>query len=206
MLRVGLTGGIAAGKSVVAGRLRERGAAVIDHDVLARDVVARGTPGLAGLVEAFGLEVLDALGSLDREALGRRAFADPSALATVNAIVHPLVRDAAVAAEAATTADVVVHDIPLLVETGQAGHFDTLVVVDAPPDLRMQRLVETRGMTADAAWRRLAAQADDEERLEAADVVLDGSGDVAALREQVDALWESWMERRTDRTGEPAAD
>lgn len=201
MLRVGLTGGIAAGKSVVAGRLSELGAAVIDHDVLARAVVADGTPGLAAVVDAFGLEVLDALGSLDRQALGRRVFTDPDALATVNGIIHPLVRAAATEAEAAARADVVVHDIPLLVETGQAGHFDVLVVVDAPPDLRVQRLVETRGMTTDAAWRRLAAQADDEERLEAADVVLDGSGDVDGLRRQVDTLWESWMDRRADPGG-----
>lgn len=201
MVRVGLTGGIAAGKSVVSGRLAELGARVIDHDVLAREVVADGTPGLAAIVDAFGLEVLDALGSLDRQALGRRVFADPEALATVNAIIHPLVREAAARAEAAARGDVVVHDIPLLVETGQAGHFDVLVVVDAPPELRVRRLVETRGLSAEAAWRRLAAQADDEERLEAADVVLDGSGDVDGLRRQVDALWESLLERRADGAG-----
>lgn len=204
MLRVGLTGGIAAGKSVVAGRLAELGAAVIDHDVLAREVVAPGTPGLAALTRAFGLEVLDPLGSLDRQALGRRVFSDPAALRTVNEIIHPLVREAAAVAEATASADVVVHDIPLLVETGQAGHFDVVVVVDAPPELRVERLMEARGMSPEAAWRRLAAQADDEDRLEAGDVVLDGSGEVSALLRQVDALWETWMERRTDRTGKPA--
>ena len=194
--RVGLTGGIAAGKSVVADRLAELGAVVVDHDVLAREVVAPGTPGLAALVEAFGAAVLGDDGALDRTALGRLAFGDRQALATVNAIVHPLVRDAGAAAEAAaaaTGARVVVHDIPLLVETGQAGHFDVLVVVDAPEELRVRRLVETRGLTAEAAWRRLAAQADDEERIEAADVVLDGSGTVAALRAQVDGLWRRWQ-------------
>lgn len=201
VLRVGLTGGIASGKSTVAGRLEHLGAVVVDHDVLAREVVAVGTPGLAEVVEAFGA-VLTPLGQLDRQALGRRVFADPSALGRLNAIVHPRVADAAAAAERAavvTGHEVVVHDIPLLVETGQAGHFDVLVVVDAPAELRAQRLVEERGMSEDAAWARLAAQADDETRVEAADVVLDGSGTVENLRRQVDELWHGWMSAREER-------
>lgn len=201
VLRVGLTGGIAAGKSVVARRLASHGAAVVDHDVLARQVVDVGTPGLAAVVEEFG-PVLDALGQLDRRALGERVFADPKALERLNAIVHPLVREAAHEAEARAVAeghDVVVHDIPLLVETGQAGHFDVLVVVDAPAELRVERLVRERGLGRDAAWARLAAQADDEARLEAADVVLDGSGEVAELEAQVDALWASWARERAER-------
>ena len=201
VLRVGLTGGIAAGKSVAARRLATLGAAVVDHDALAREVVAAGTPGLAAVVEAFG-PVLDALGRLDRRALGERVFADPAALARLNGIVHPLVREGARAAEAAAVAqghDVVVHDIPLLVETGQAGHFDVLVVVDAPAELRVQRLVSSRGMSRDDAWARVAAQADDEARLEAADVVLDGSRDVPDLEVQVDGLWASWASARGAR-------
>lgn len=195
VLRIGLTGGIAAGKSVVARRLDQLGAAVVDHDALARSVVDVGTPGLAAVVEAFGGDVLTPLGQLDRQALGARVFSDASARARLNAIVHPLVRAAAHEAEAAAVGSghrVVVHDIPLLVETGQAGHFDVLVVVDAPAELRVQRLVAQRGLTPSAAWARLAAQADDEARLEAADVVLDGSGAVAELEVQVDAMWERW--------------
>lgn len=194
ILRVGLTGGIAAGKSVVARRLAQLGASVIDHDVLARAVVDVGTPGLAAVVDAFG-DVLTPFGQLDRQALGARVFGDPAARERLNAIVHPLVRAAARDAEHAAVADghrVVVHDIPLLVETGQAGHFDVLVVVDAPAELRVERLVAGRGLTHAEAWARLAAQADDEARLEAADVVLDGSGAVAELEVQVDAMWERW--------------
>lgn len=195
VLRVGLTGGIASGKSVVARRLTELGAGVVDHDVLARDVVAPGTAGLDAVVAEFGDEVLAPDGTLDRAALARVVFADPTARARLNGVVHPLVRAAAADAERSRReagADVVVHDVPLLVETGQAGHVDVVVVVDAPPEQRVRRLVETRGMTEEEAWARLAAQADDEQRIEAADVVLDGSGSVEGLREQVDALWARW--------------
>jgi dephospho-CoA kinase len=199
VLRVGLTGGIAAGKSVAARRLAQLGAAVVDHDVLARAVVDVGTPGLAAVVEAFG-DVRTPLGQLDRQALGARVFGDAAARERLNAIVHPLVRMAAREREEAAVADghtVVVHDIPLLVETGQAGHFDVLVVVDAPAELRVRRLVEARGLTEADAWARLAAQADDEARQEAADVLLDGSGTVAELEVQVDAMWERWAPAST---------
>lgn len=205
-LRVGLTGGIAAGKSAAARRLAQLGAAVIDHDVLARAVVAVGTPGLAAVVAEFG-DVLSPLGELDRQALGARVFGDPAARERLNAIVHPLVRVAAREREAAAVAaghDVVVHDIPLLVETGQAGHFDVLVVVDAPADLRVRRLVEGRGLTTSDAWARVAAQADDEARLEAADVVLDGSGTLAELEAQVDAVWDRWATARKVASGGPS--
>jgi dephospho-CoA kinase len=194
VLRVGLTGGIAAGKSVVARRLARLGAAVVDHDVLARAVVDVGTPGLAAVAAAFP-GVLTPLGQLDRAALGEQVFGDRAALERLNAIVHPLVRAAAREAEAAALEAghrVVVHDIPLLVETGQAGHFDVLVVVDAPAGLRVRRLVSGRGLPEAQAWARLAAQADDDARLEAADVVLDGSGSVVDLEGQVDALWRRW--------------
>lgn len=191
MVRVGLTGGIAAGKSVASRRFAAHGAAVVDHDMLARDVVEAGSPGLAAVVAEFG-PVLTPLGQLDRQALGALVFADPEARARLNAIIHPLVRDAARQAEAAAVAaghDVVVHDIPLLVETGQAGRFDVLVVVDAPAEIRVGRLQAERGLTAEEAWARLSAQADDEARLEAADVVLDGSRGAADLEAQVDLLW-----------------
>ena len=196
MLRIGLTGGIAAGKSVVAQRLRELGAVVVDHDVLAREVVAPGSTGLAAVVEAFGPGVVGPLGELDRAALAAVVFADPQARERLNALVHPLVRRAADAREEAARAafaNVVVHDIPLLVESGQAGHFDHLVVVDAPPELRVERLVQGRGLSESQAWARLAAQADDDERIAKADVVLDGSGSVEGLRAQVDALWDRWL-------------
>lgn len=195
VLRVGLTGGIAAGKSVVARRLERLGAAVVDHDRLARAVVDVGTPGLAAVVAEFG-DVLTPLGQLDRSALGERVFGDRAALDRLNAIVHPLVREAARDAEAAALRSgrrVVVHDIPLLVETGQAGHFDVLVVVDAPAELRVHRLVTERGLTEAQAWARLAAQADDEARAAVADVVLDGSGSVVELETRVDALWRRWQ-------------
>ncbi|WP_350339663.1 dephospho-CoA kinase [Actinotalea lenta] len=190
--RVGLTGGIAAGKSVAAARFAELGIPVIDHDRLARAVVAPGSPGLDAVEREFPGVVV--AGVLDREALGALVFGDPQARERLNAVVHPLVHQAAMAAEAEQVdagVHVVVHDIPLLVETGQAGHFSPVIVVDAPAELRVARLGE-RGLTAQQAWDRLAAQADDEARLEAADVVLDGSGDAADLRARVDALVGSW--------------
>lgn len=194
-LRVGLTGGIAAGKSVVAARLAALGAAVVDHDALAREVVAPGSAGLAAVVEEFGPGVVGPLGELDRAALGRVVFADAAARERLNALLHPRIAGLAREREAVARDDgalVVVHDVPLLVETGQAGHFDELVVVDAPAELRVRRLVEGRGMGEADAWARVAAQADDEERVAVADVVLDGSGTVAGLERQVDALWRRW--------------
>ncbi|GAB6937598.1 dephospho-CoA kinase [Isoptericola variabilis] len=194
MLRIGLTGGIAAGKSVVARRLAELGAVVIDHDVLAREVVEPGTVGLEEVVDAFGEGVLAADGSLDRPALGRLVFDDAAARARLEGILHPEIRRLAAEREAlAGAADdraVVVHDIPLLVETGQADRFHLLVVVHAPAELRVARLVDGRGLDESAARARVGAQATDEERTAVADVVLDGSGPVDGLREQVDALWE----------------
>jgi dephospho-CoA kinase len=194
MFRIGLTGGIAAGKSVAAKRLTELGALVIDHDLLAREAVAPGSVGLAEVVEAFGDGVLAADGSLDRPGLGALVFADAAALSRLNGIVHPEVRRLSAEREAkAAAADpgaVVVHDIPLLVETGQADHFHLLVVVHTPAEQRVRRLVEGRGLSEDAARSRLASQATDDERLAAADVTLDGSGSEDDLRAQVDSLWQ----------------
>lgn len=193
MFRIGLTGGIAAGKSVALARFAELGAVVVDYDALSRDAVAPGTVGLDEVVEAFGPGVLDADGALDRAALGRVVFGDDAARGRLNAIVHPEVRRLAAEHEAAAGAAdpraVVVHDIPLLVETGDPARFHCVVVVHTPVDVRVGRLVEGRGLSEDEARARLAAQADDAARLAAADVTLDGSGSPEALREQVDELW-----------------
>jgi dephospho-CoA kinase len=194
MFRIGLTGGIAAGKSVVARRLGELGAVVIDHDQLARDAVAPGSVGLEEVVEAFGESVLAPDGSLDRPALGRVVFADDAARVRLEGIIHPEVRRLAAEREAAAGAAdpraVIVHDIPLLVETGQADRFHLLVVVHAPAEQRVRRLVESRGIAEEGARARVAAQASDDERLAAADVMLDGSGTEDSLRAEVDDLWE----------------
>lgn len=194
MFRIGLTGGIAAGKSVATARLAELGAVVVDHDLLAREAVAPGSVGLAEIVEAFGDGVLTPDGGLDRPGLGALVFADAAARSRLNDIVHPEVRrlsaEREAAAAAADPAAVVVHDIPLLVETGQAGHFHLVVVVHTPAELRVRRLVEARGLSEDAARSRLASQASDDERLAAADVTLDGSGSEDDLRAQVDTLWQ----------------
>lgn len=192
MLRIGLTGGIASGKSVVTARLAELGAVVVDADALAREVVEPGTPGLAAIREAFGEGVIRPDGSLDRPALGALVFADDGRRRTLNAIVHPLVRSAAAAIVAAAPQDaVVVQDIPLLVETGQQGDFDLVVVVDAPDDVRVARMLEHRGMTEEDARARIAAQASRDERNAAADVILENTGTRDQLLEQVDALWEN---------------
>lgn len=207
MQRIGLTGGIAAGKSVAARRFAEHGAVVIDADELARTAVAPGSAGLDAVTEAFGAGVLAADGSLDRPALAAVVFADAAARARLDAIVHPVVRRLAAEREAAAaTLDggaVVVHDIPLLVETGQADDFHVVVVVDAPALLRVERLVRLRGMTREDAEARVAAQADDAARLAAADVVLDGSGSEDVLRAQVDVLW---LRLAAERDDELAAD
>lgn len=194
MFRIGLTGGIAAGKSVATARLAELGAVVIDHDLLAREAVAPGSVGLAEVVEAFGDGILAEDGSLDRPALGALVFVDAAARNRLNGIVHPEVRRLSAEREAmagaADPAAVIVHDIPLLVETGQTDHFHLLVVVHTPAEQRVRRLVEGRGLSEDAARARLASQATDEERLAAADVTLDGSGSEDDLRAQVDTLWQ----------------
>lgn len=191
MLKIGLTGGIASGKSVVAAHLEERGAVLVDADALARGVVEPGTEGLDRVVAEFGGDVLGPDGRLDRPTLGALVFGSPERLAALNGIVHPLVRARAASIVAAAAEDaVVVQDIPLLVETGQGSDFHLVVVVDAPDDVRLQRMLEHRGMTREAALQRMAAQATRNERLAAADVVLDNSGSVQHLLDQVDGLWD----------------
>ncbi|MCQ1986909.1 dephospho-CoA kinase [Arthrobacter sp. zg-Y844] len=192
MLKVGLTGGIAAGKSLVARTLVQRGAVLVDADALAREVVAPGTEGLAAVVEAFGSQVLAADGSLDRPALAAVVFGDEERRAVLNGIVHPLVRARAAQLAAEAPPDgILVQDIPLLVETGQAGNFDFVVVVEAPEDVRLQRMVQDRGMDPEAARARIAAQATPEQRAEAADVVLHNTGTPEELAAAVRDLWET---------------
>jgi dephospho-CoA kinase len=190
---IGLTGGIASGKSTVARRLAESGAVVVDADQLAREAVAPGSPGLRAVASAFGPGVLAADGSLDRPALGAIVFADADARERLNGIVHPevgrLSRARFAAAVAADPHAVVVYDVPLLAESRGAREFDRIVVVHAPAEERVRRMVEFRGMAEDEARRRVAAQASDEERLALADEVIDASGTLESTLEQADALW-----------------
>ncbi|MGQ0631930.1 MAG: dephospho-CoA kinase [Sporichthyaceae bacterium] len=189
-MQIALTGGIGSGKTTVSDLLGEWGAIVIDADVLAREVVEPGTPGLAAIVAEFGSGVLSADGRLDREALAAIVFADDGARAKLNAIVHPLVRARAdELAAAAPPGAVVVHAIPLLVEAGRSAAFDRVVVVDVDPAVAMARLMTHRGMTEADARARIAAQTSREQRLVVADVVIDNSADRAHLEQQVRALW-----------------
>ena len=190
MLQVGLTGGIGAGKSTVARRLAELGATVVDSDRIAREVVEPGTDGLREVVAAFGDEVLAEDGSLNRPALAAKVFGDDEARAKLNSIVHPRVRDRAVELTGKAPADgIVVQDIPLLVENGMAPAFHLVVVVDADVELRVRRLTTSRGMDEKDVRARIAAQASEEQRREAADVWLDNGGTAHDIRAAVDDLW-----------------
>ncbi|MDX6308186.1 MAG: dephospho-CoA kinase [Nocardioidaceae bacterium] len=191
MKRIGLTGGIASGKSTVSERLAELGAVVIDADLLAREVVRPGTPGLAAVVRQFGNDVLTGDGSLDRQALARRVFDDDDARRRLEAVIHPLVRQRTAEIEAALPRDaVVVHDIPLLVESGQDALFDAVVVIDVDEDVQRRRLRELRHMPDDEAVGRIAAQTSRERRLAAADAVIVNNGSRADLLASVDRLWQ----------------
>jgi dephospho-CoA kinase len=189
MLRVALTGGIASGKSMVAAELAARGATIIDADVLAREVVEPGTPALAAIIDRFGEQVV-AEGRLDRARLAQIVFADSLARRDLEQIVHPAVRARAAELErAAGDAAIVVHVIPLLVETGQQGDFDLVVTVDVDHETQIQRLAARNGFTRGEAESRVAAQAGREDRKIVADVIVDNTGSVTRLREQVDVLW-----------------
>lgn len=185
-MRVGLTGGIASGKSTVSGILRELGAVVIDADQLARDVVAKGTAGLVEVVEVFGPGILTADGEMNRPEVGAIVFADDGKRRELEAIIHPLVaaRSAELAAAAGPDA-VVVHDIPLLVETGQAGTFDAVIVVDVPEDVQVERMLRDRGWTEDESRARIAAQATREARRGAATYIIENTGTHEDLRGRV---------------------
>ncbi|MFE6132910.1 dephospho-CoA kinase [Streptomyces sp. NPDC056437] len=200
MLKVGLTGGIGAGKSEVSRLLASYGAVLIDADKIAREVVQPGTPGLAAVVEAFGPGILTADGTLDRPALGSIVFADPERLATLNAIVHPLVGARSQELEKAAGADaVVIHDVPLLTENELAPLYDLVIVVDAAPETQLDRLVRLRGMAESEARARMSAQATREQRRAIADLVVDNDGPLENLEPQVREVW-------TELTRRAAAD
>jgi dephospho-CoA kinase len=186
MVRVGLTGGVASGKSAVSAILAELGAVVIDADLLAREVVAPGSDGLREVVERFGPEILTPDGELDRPAMGALVFADEGKRRALESVIHPRVRarGAELEAEAAPGA-VVVHDIPLLAETGQAGAFDAVLVVDVPVETQVQRMVQLRGMSEEEARSRIAAQATREQRLAVATHVIENTGTLEDLRDRV---------------------
>ena len=189
---IGLTGGIGSGKTTVAERLRQKGAFIVDADKVAREVVEPGQPALAELAEAFD-GVITAEGVLDRAGLARQAFATPEATQQLNNITHPRIRertDELFATAREEGREVVVYDMPLLIENGETETVDTVLVVDTPDETRVSRLVDSRGLDEDDARRRIAAQIDRDTRLAAADVVLDNSGDVEALIDQVDRFWE----------------
>lgn len=191
MKRVGLTGGIGAGKSTVAAMLASHGAVIVDSDVIARAVVAPGTPGLAEIVDAFGSGMLQEDGTLDRPGLGRIVFNDAAALRKLEQITHPRIQaeSARLIAEAeAAGKPVLIHDIPLLVESGVAGTFDAVIVVEAPDDLRLERL-EARGLPREQALERMKAQATNEQRREAATYLIVNGGSEAELRARVDEVW-----------------
>jgi dephospho-CoA kinase len=191
---VALTGGIASGKSTIARRLAEHGAVVVDADGIVREVQSAGSPVLARIAAEFGPEILLPDGSLDRPRLGAMAFGDPSAIARLNAIVHPAVRRVSTerfeAALRANPGAVVVYDVPLLVEARVDDAWDLIVVADAPAELRSRRLVEERGLTEADASARIASQVPDERRLAVADVVIDTAGTMAETLRQTDELWE----------------
>jgi dephospho-CoA kinase len=196
MYLIGLTGGIASGKSAVAKRLGELGAVVVDADKLAREVVEPGTPGLAAIAERFGPAVIARDGSLDRPALGAVIFSDPGERLALNAITHPAVwrraRELFEAAEHADPDAVVVYDVPLLAEAAadRPITFDLVVVVDASSATRQDRLVSIRGLTPEEAGHRISSQASDAERLAMADVVIDSNGTLQQTLDQADALYE----------------
>lgn len=185
-----MTGGIASGKSAVADLLAQRGAVIIDSDVLAREVVAPGTPGLAAIADRFGPQILREDGSLDRPALGAIVFTDPDARAALEAITHPRIRARADELRAAAPAGaVVIHVIPLLVEANLVDRFDEVIVVDVPEEVQVERLRRRDGFTRDEAMARLAAQASRDDRLAVADHVVDNTGSLAELEASVDRLW-----------------
>ncbi|MEV0242217.1 dephospho-CoA kinase [Streptomyces sp. NPDC050674] len=204
MLKVGLTGGIGAGKSEVSRLLVAHGAVLIDADRIAREAVAPGTPGLASVVEAFGEEILAADGSLDRPRLGAVVFSDAEKLATLNAIVHPLVGARSRELEEAAAEDaVVIHDVPLLTENGLASLYDLVIVVDVAPETQLDRLVRLRGMREEDARARMAAQATREQRREIADIVIDNDVPLAELEQRVKDVWDELVRR--SRAPRPSA-
>ncbi len=203
MLNVGLTGGIGAGKSEVTRRFAALGAHIIDADAIAREVVKPGTPGLAAVIAEFGPEVQAPDGSLDRDATAAKVFSDDDARARLNGIVHPLIgeRVFAMLAEyaAADPGGILVNDVPLIAEAGVAERYDVIVVVDAPVDVQLDRLVRLRGMTREAAQARIDVQVSREQRLALADYVIENNGDLALLDARVNEVWAE-LKARAART------
>jgi len=190
VMRVGLTGGIASGKSTVSSILEELGAVIIDGDKLAREVVERGEPGLTQVVEAFGPEILTADGELDRAKLGRIVFNDEAKRKVLEGIVHPLVFERYAALEDSAPQDgIVIHDIPLLAETGRADTFDAVIVIETPPEVQVERMTRDRGWTREDAESRIAAQATPEQRRAIATYLILNTGTREELRAQVEAVY-----------------
>jgi dephospho-CoA kinase len=200
VLRVGLTGGIGAGKSTVSALLAARGAVVIDYDRLAREVVEPGSPTLDEIAQRFGDDVITADGALDRPALGAIVFGDPQALSDLNGITHPAIRALGAAREQAAGPDaIVVHDNPLLVEMGAAAACDVVIVVDVPVDVQVERLMSIRGMSEADARARIAAQASRETRTGAADLVINNTGPQDELALIVGGIWDELVSRAATR-------
>ena len=193
MLSVGLTGGIGSGKSEVTRRFAALGAKVIDADAIAREVVQPGTPGLAAVIEEFGPGVRAADGTLDREAVAAIVFNDDDARARLNAITHPLIGERVFALLAEFEAEdpdgILINDVPLIAEAGVAERYEVVVVVDAPVETQLDRLVRLRGMTREAAQARIDVQATREQRLAIADYVIVNDGDLDSLQGQVEQVW-----------------
>src|SRR3954464_8956637 len=189
-VRIGLTGGIGSGKSTVARMLVELGAVLIDGDALAREVVARGTQGLARVVAECGEELLTPEGDLDRPALGRIVFSDEAARRRLEGITHPLIFERYAELEPAPPPDAIaVHDIPLLAESGRADSFDAVIVVDVPAELQIERMLRDRGWPREEAQSRIAAQASREDRLAIATYVIDNTGSLDDLRARVEEVY-----------------
>lgn len=196
MLTVGLTGGIASGKSTVSALLAQHGALVIDYDVLARAVVEPGTPALAAIEQRFGMGVIADDGTLDRPALGSIVFSDQAALRDLETITHGAIRERAIAVASAAAHDaIVVHDNPLLIEMGAAADMDVVIVVDVPTEVQVQRMVSDRGMSEADARARISTQASREQRAGVADHLIDNTGPLDQLSTVVDDLWRTLNER-----------
>ncbi|RJS47022.1 dephospho-CoA kinase [Nocardioides cavernaquae] len=195
-LRVGLTGGIASGKSTVSRMLADLGAVIIDSDLIAREVVEPGTDGLEEVVAAFGEEILTEDGALDRPRVGAIVFADPEKRKVLEGIIHPRVFMRAIEIdEAAGEHAVIVNDIPLLAETNQADRFDAVVVVDVPTELQVERMVRDRGMSVEEAESRIGAQATREQRLAIATYVIENTGTLEDLKQSVADVYAALLAR-----------
>lgn len=194
MYLIGLTGGIASGKSTIARRLAEHGAIIIDADIVSREVVAPGSPALASIALEFGEDMIDSEGTLNRAKLGALVFSDAEKLEKLNAIMHPAVKTRSAEVLAKASADnpdsVIVYDVPLLVEADIARNYDEIIVASAPEETRIKRMIQLRGLTDEEAKARIGAQASEAKRLAIADVVIDTGGNLQHTLEQVDALWD----------------